>query len=58
MLFRSIQKLIGETKSGDQTKGKGQVLDENKLDEEMDEKKRRARILAGVDDDVARQKNK
>ena len=53
-----IQKLIGEVKLSDQAKGKGQVLDENKQDGEMDEKKRRARILAGVDDDVARQKNK
>ena len=53
-----IQKLIGEVKLSDQAKGKGQVLDENKQDGEMDEKRRRARALAGVDEDVARQKSK
>jgi len=53
-----IQKLIGEVKLSDQAKGKGQVLDENKQDGEMDEKKRRARILAGVDEDIVRQKSK
>jgi len=53
-----IQKLIGEVKLSDQAKGRGQVLDEDKQDGEMDEKKRRARILAGVDEDIVRQKSK
>jgi DNA repair exonuclease SbcCD ATPase subunit len=50
-----IQKLMGEVGAGDLPKGKGQVLDENKQDE-MDEMKRRQRILAGVEEDIAKQK--
>lgn len=50
-----IQRLIGEVGAGDLPKGKGQVLDENKQDE-MDEVKRRQRILAGVEEDIAKQK--
>ena len=50
-----IQKLMGEFGAADLPKGKGQVLDENKQDE-VDKVKLRQRRLAGIDDEVAKQK--
>ena len=52
-----IQKLIEELDpKKEKARGKGQVLNEDKLDE-MDEKKRRERQIAGVDEDLARKKS-
>jgi hypothetical protein len=48
-----LAKEIGTTQSDD--KGKGRVLNENRQDE-LDEKKKRERAMAGVDEDIARQK--
>ena len=48
-----IQKQVGTPEV--KTDGKGKVLDENKQDE-LDEKRKRERSMAGVEEDVARQK--
>lgn len=49
-----IQKLLGEVSATDMPKGKGQVLDENKKDEELDQVKAYQRKLAGINEDVKR----